>query len=281
MIKCPKCGSELAPGVISCPKCGVRFQSPVQSTPTQPVNNPKPQQQVPQSIPPQQPIKNDEPLVKSMEPEKTKKNNKGLLIVIAIILILGIVLFLYLNNESKKNRTNTNNQVFEYKEIVTNGYKLKIKKDWYIVEGNGNVIIKDVNSDLIIRLSNYKTSFQNYSKDRIETYLNNRDDIDNQEISELKIGNFETILVNANIKEKDDKTYNADYYYLKAGDNMIIGATIIYLKDNARNDNQQLIKNILQDISYSDDGLKATQETNNYANTFGLYGNILTSSNNN
>ena len=61
---------------------------------------------------------------------------------------------------------------------------------------------------------------------------------------------------------------------------MIIGATIIYLKDNAKSDNEAIIKTMLQDISYSDDGLKATKETNDYINTFGLYGNILSSSNN-
>ncbi len=206
-----------------------------------------------------------------------KINNKILLLIVLIVAI--IIVFFVLTGGKKGSKVVNTAQTLDYVSVVSNGFRFKMDKSWFVLSGNNVVIIKDDNSSILVKLEKYDTSISDYSKANIEKYLNSRDElIDEYEVIETNIESSPAIIVKAKVLEEEKQ--DAEYYYIKAGEKLIVGASVIYLKDNEKSKNTELVSNLISSLSYSDDNSIALKEVNNHIKTYGIFGNILGRSNN-
>ena len=306
MNNCPKCGNPIQAGASSCPICGTQFtyqqnianvqtsnqntnqnisiqpqQSINQNTLQQPntINN----QAIQFSTSAQQttiPQSTNVQIQNKKEKKKSKVNFKVILIFLVIVIAI-IVAFLLLNSPKATKKTVTNNEDFEYTEASAGGFKFKMVKDWYALEGNGSVLVKDSKSNLLIKLEIHKKSFDDYSKEKIENYIKTyRSDAKDIVVSEKSIESKSTYMVEAKVKENDGTENLVQYYYVKINDGTIVGATVIYLDESIKEDVNKAIETLIGSISYSNDTVTVVKDISEHTNAFGIYGNTLSSANN-
>lgn len=265
-------------------------QTPTQITPN--LNSMTPVNQT------QQPVSNirsstTTKTVSEPKDKKTKKNlklNKNTLIIIVAVVIIAIfMIFALNNNKNKSNGANNNNPddnsqtpTIVKKDVITSGFKYKLEDGWLVQNAGTNVIIKNAKENVIIKLEQYAYNLSTLNKDNISSYLTSDTTVEDLTVDETQIGGKSSYLINAKISETqstDSNKYNVQYYLINGGPELTLGATVIYLSNEAKTTYEGTVVTLLGSLSYSDGSQKALESIETYYEAFNLFSRIIRNSN--
>lgn len=289
------------PQVVAQPAPQPQVVQPVVTQPSAPVVEPTAAPQLAQSTPtvapaaiaqslealasqnPTQPVV-DVPAQSEVQPKTKKidiknltKNQKIIAIAVVAVVIMTIV-GISLSSSSlgkptvpAQNQNPTTPQV-ETKEIASNGYKLKLEKDWIIEEGSGNIVIKKEDDSVVINVKNSPVTIEQITKESLNSYFSTQPNFTDIKVEETELSGKKTYIVDVTYSlNGTDVKYPVQYYYINGGTNLIIGAAIVYQDDDAKTDNAAFITNLMGTMSYSDDTIKALDTINMYSEVFQKY----------
>lgn len=218
---------------------------------------------------------------------KFKLNNKTLIILLVVILIICGAFVLLKGNGSKgttttKKPANTTETVTQ-KDVVANGFMLKIDNDWAAQSYDGNTIVVNNDASVVIKLEKYEFNLASISKEKLQANFNdlgneynpNKIIVSDVNISENKIASKDGYLVNAKVTEDDGKEYVAQYYFINGGSNLTIGATVVYASEEAKTSNEGKITTLLNSLSYASDANSIIALINRNYHAFSVYYNAI------
>lgn len=232
------------------------------------------------------------PSVVQSNPSSTKKklklkiNNKTLIIIlVVIILICGAFVLL----KGKGGKTNVNKPATKVeetaptKDVVTNGFRFKVEEDWIVQSNSDNTVITNANGTVIVKLENYAINFSNITKASLETNFNdlgnefnpNKIMVRDVSVNENKIASKDGYLVNAIVSEDDGKEYNAQYYFINGGSELVVGASVVYTTDEVKTSNEGKVTTLLNNLSYVNDSNTIISIINKNYRAFSVYYNAV------
>ena len=231
---------------------------------------------------PQQPVveapvaEENKPKAKKIDIKNLTKNQKIIAIAVVAVVIMVIVGISLSSSSLGKPVTPAQNQTpvetALTKEVATNGYKLKLEKDWIIEEGSGNIVIKKEDDSVIINVKNTTISIDTIKKETLTTYFNNQTNFKDVKVEETELSGKKTFIVSVTYALNGTNTeYPVQYYYINGGTNLIIGSAIVYQDEDAKTNNAAFITNLMGTMSYSDDTIKALDTINMYSEVFQNY----------
>lgn len=218
----------------------------------------------------------NKPKAKKIDIKNLTKNQK-IIAVAAVAVIIMVIVGISLSSSSlgkpvTQTPSTTPVETALTKEVATNGYKLKLEKDWIIEEGSGNIIIKKEDDSVIINVKNTISSIDTLNKETLTTYFNNQSNFKDVKVEETELSGKKTFIVSVTYALNGTNTeYPVQYYYINGGTNLIIGSAIVYQDEDAKTNNAAFITNLMGTMSYSDDTIKALDTINMYSEVFQNY----------
>jgi len=203
---------------------------------------------------------------------KTKKNKKNILLPLILVLLLaGMGAYYYFSN-TKLNNINSKELGIEdvnATKISSNGYKFSLVDGWYSMSSNNNIIISNNDSSVYIKLDHSSKNLEELKQDNLEYLLKSNTNITNTKVEEITVNNQKTYLINATVDSKP-----IEIYLMNGGNELLLGATIIYKNDSVKEENQDTVLNILENLSYSSDNNKVLEIISDNNTSFNLFNNI-------
>ena len=235
------------------------------------------------------PTAQPEQVVEKQEKKKTSFNiknltkNQKIIAVAAVAVVIMIVAGLFLSSSSLGKPTNVvqNNtptkEVAVAKEVTTNGYKLKLEEGWMVEENGTDVILKKEDDSVIINIQHFAMSLEDFTKEKINSYFTSQTSFSDVNVEETSISGKNAYVINCTFQapSNQDAKYPVQYYYINGGSSLIVGASIVYIDEDAKTSNAAFVTNLMGTMSYSDDTVKALDTLNMYSEVFGKYGNAL------
>lgn len=242
------------------------------------------------SIPASPQITTTQPIEKKETKKSSKlKVNKNIIVIAFAAIVIIIIMSFALtnkkptaqNNNNNQNNNNTETPAIAQKDTITGGFKYKLEDGWVVESGGSNVIIKNAKENVILKLEQQNYNLSAITKDNINNYLNLNSNATELSVDETQIGGKASYLVNAKFSETqadDSNKYNVQYYFINGGPEITLGATIIYLSDEAKNTYEGSVVTLLGSLSYSDSSQKALQSIEDHYEAFSLFPKIIRNS---
>lgn len=228
------------------------------------------------------------------EKKETKKGlkikvNKNVLIIAIAAIVIIIFMSFALNNKKSTAQTNNTNQnstnietpTVAQKDTITGGFKYKLEDGWIVESGGNNVIVKNAKENVVLKLEQHNYNLSAITKDNINNYLNLNSNATELSVDETQIGGKASYLVNAKFSEnqtEESNKYNVQYYFINGGPEITLGATVIYLSDEAKTTYEGSVVTLLGSLSYSDGSQKALQSIEEHYEAFSLFSKIIRNS---
>ena len=210
------------------------------------------------------------------EEKKSIKIGKKNIIIIAVaaLIIVGTVLYLTLGKTTSMKPNNNTNNANENANInaisYAAGYRFNLPSEWSIIEDGNNVLLKNSDENITLKLENLNESLENLTEERIKKYLGSLTSTENIEILSTQISGKDAYLVNVTINNLP-----VQIYLINSGTKLITGATIIYQNEDVKTSSDATITELLGTLSYSDESVKAIGTLNMYSNIFNIYKGII------
>lgn len=179
------------------------------------------------------------------------------------------------NPETPKEGTPQDTTTVALKEAVTNGYKLKYEEGWLIEEDSYNVLMKKSDESIVIKLEHFSYNLADFDQEVIESYLAQREGIASPTVEKTILNSKDAYLMTYNVVTQTGANYPVESYFINGGENLILGATIIYQNDTIKQANAKTILSLMENISYEDESVKALNSINMYYDAFSLYADII------
>ena len=216
----------------------------------------------------------------SVEPEKPKKKKNKLaplLIVLLLAALGGGAYFYFFSGTTQVQQPPApvqNNIQVATKEIIANGFDLKVAEGWIVREADEDVLITNENETVIIKLSHSSKNIEAFTETSIKNYLETRGAFSDIEVKTSKINANDTFVVDA---MKDDKPFQL--YLIDGGTNLMIGVAVVYTgKVESKTVNEATVQEIIGSISYSYGNNDNVNINSTYPDIMGSFSGLLNSS---
>ena len=310
MNNCPKCGNPLQVGTESCPICGTNTSSAAPAVAPTPVSAPvvepapavaptpapapvveptpevaptpapeikaiEPTTPVPSIIAPEEEktTKSEVPTAKPVTPEKNKKGNKTIVIVLLLLAIVAGGIFLINGNfgggKGQNLKPQPQNSIASA-QAASNGFKFNLAEGWIIQEDGSNVIITNSDETVVLKLEKINSNFSKINKSTIESYYSSKSEFTNTKVEEVKISVKDAYLVNTNSGELP-----VQIYYINGGTSLTLGATIVYQSKESKEKYVAEVTELIGTMSYSDESIKAISTIEMYSSIFKNYQGVF------
>jgi len=237
------------------------------------VESPTPVPGIPASLSTESPVINaEQPLVENPNLNKKKKKMNPLVIVLASVVIIGIIAGMTLmpGKKTTKKANNTNTDEIATYEMASNGYSIKLAEGWLIKEDGTNVLIKNKEETVIIKLEHSTTNLEKVEKANIETIMKNNENYKDVEVSEINMSGRNSFLVNTSINELP-----VQVYLINGGNNLMVGATIVYQSGDTKTKYEAEVTEMIGTLSYTVEySTRAIEEMSEYSTMFNIFGNV-------
>lgn len=192
---------------------------------------------------------------KEAAPKTEKKSNNTILIVIVALAALGLGVgagFLLSSSMTKPVQTPTT--VAESNETSEGGYTFKIEDGWTPTTINGKLVITNKDDDVTLRFTTNSGQFSSINASNIEVSLSTKEGYTEVTTEKTTLGEKDVVIANA----KNGDIY-IQYYYTAHDVSNIIYATAIYETQEAKNNNEEKVKTIIESIKYTEEIQNAIQ----------------------
>lgn len=221
----------------------------------------------------------DDKKVKKEKGPKKPLNKNVIIIAVFVLAVAGIGIFM-LTKSSKKGPVNPSTAPVALKgdTVTSNGYKFTLAEGWIITEGNGNVIVSNpINSEskkeaatVQLRLTHADSNIEEITEDVLKKYVENNDKLVDAEIVKKEISSKDAYLINAKVNDLP-----VQIYFIGGGTRLLLGVTVVYDNNEAKDNNEKVVLQMVETLSYSDDSIKALDVVGMYKDVFDIYGNVI------
>lgn len=204
---------------------------------------------------------------------KLNMDKKTIMVIAAVfVFIIVIIVFITFNGgKTTKVNNNPSNQATVAKETISNnGYKLKIENNWECNSAENGIIITNPDESIAIKIVNTNASIDTVNESIIKEVLSQNTTFENTVVNETSINAKKSYLINGKIEN-----YPVQVYIISGGENLMIGATIVYQSDETKNKYEASITEIIGSLTYENDEVKALDTLKMYENIFSIYDKIV------
>lgn len=205
---------------------------------------------------PATPAQPSTPAKKEATTKTEKKSNNTILIIIVALAALGLGVgagFLLSSSMTKPVQPPTQT-VAETNETSEAGYTFKIEDGWTPTTINGKLVITNKDDDVTLRFTTNSGQFTNINASNIEVSLSTKEGYTEVTTEKTTLGEKDVVIANA----KKGDVY-IQYYYTAHDVSNIIYATAIYETEEAKTNNEEQVKAIIESIKYTEEIQNAIQ----------------------
>ena len=215
----------------------------------------------------------DVPLVENTTTKKKKGGSKKILLVLLLLIIAGGGAYYFLMMKKPKVNPNANNHVsLAVTQAASNGYKLKLADGWLISEDGKNVIVRNEEETVVMKLEHSEANLANTDKEAIEALLKNNPTYTKVEVTETSISGRTAFLVDTEIN-----SLPVQIYFINGGTTLTLGATIVYQSSETKTKFEAAVTDMVGTIAYSEDSVKALETINQYSTMFAVFRGVSNS----